>query len=89
MIGLNKDQQSVHFFEKEDVFYLIGSDAIMAADELFHTTTVIKFIASLEMVPITKALGLDFASAILREKSKNVAFYSYSAGNWILQRKVF
>jgi DNA mismatch repair protein MSH2 len=83
----------VRFFNRGDYYTVHGTDAVLAAKEVFHSAAVVKFIGAdnnrIESLALSKSNFESFVRDLLLVKQYRVEVYVTQGGNdWILEYKV-
>ena len=92
-LWLQKPVTTVRFFNRGDYYTVHGTDAILAAKEVFHSAAVVKFIGAdnnrIESLALSKSNFESFVRDLLLVKQYRVEVYVTQGGNdWILEYKV-
>lgn len=92
-LWLQKPVTTVRFFNRGDYYTVHGTDAVLAAKEVFHSAAVVKFIGAdnnrIESLALSKSNFESFVRDLLLVKQYRVEVYVTQGGNdWILEYKV-
>lgn len=87
-----KPVTTVRFFNRGDYYTVHGTDAILAAKEVFHSAAVVKFIGAdnnrIESLALSKANFESFVRDLLLVKQYRVEVYVTQGGNdWSVEYK--
>lgn len=85
---LDKDESTVHIFEKGDIYVCVGSDARELAQSMYRTDAVIKHISGgTEVCAMNQAKMINFVKLLLNTGRKVEIYEPKGKNSWHLQRK--
>lgn len=85
---LDKVEDTIHIFEKGDIYICVGPDARELAQTMYRTDAVIKRISGgVEVCAMNQAKMINFVKVLLNSGRKVEIFEPKGKTNWQLQRK--
>lgn len=87
--NLPQDDKLIRFFERrEDFFTVHGRDAEFVAENVYQTTTVLKYYGSLSSCSLSKLGAQQFIKDLLITQGFKVEIWVQDGRNWAVEKKV-
>jgi DNA mismatch repair protein MSH2 len=81
------DSSATRFFDVGDKYLLQGTDAQNAADQVFHTTTVLKYWhKNLPVLFITKPICHSYIVTLITTQAQRIEIWE-NKGGWVCDKK--